>query len=123
MLFRVDISDLFWNVVLVQLLYVSFVRADVVEPCFVVASKRVVLTSVKRDDSQRAVFRSNSETFELAVKGCEGRWVRVAIDTHANKIAIRVVTTHVVALVDLLDEVREICVKYLALGVYKGQSE
>ena len=51
MLFRVDISDLFWNVVLVQLLYVSFVRADVVEPCLVVASKRVVLTSVKCDDS------------------------------------------------------------------------
>ena len=101
----------------------SFVRADVVEPCFVVASKLAVLTIVNCDDSYSAVFRSNSETFKLAVKRFESRWVRVAIDTHTNQIAIRVVTTDVIALVDLLTEVREICVKYLALGVYRGQSE
>ena len=44
-------------------------RADVVEPCFVVANKPKAFIIAKSDGSQIAVFGSGSETFKLAIKG------------------------------------------------------
>ena len=66
-------------------------RADVVEPCLVVANNLVELFIINFKDSNIAVLRSGSQTFKLAIKGFEGGWVRVAIDTHANQIVIYVV--------------------------------
>ena len=61
-------------------------RANVIEPCLVVANNRVVFRIMKLYDSEITVFRSRSKTFKLAIEGLYGRWVRVAVDTHTNQI-------------------------------------
>ena len=99
-------------------------RADIVEPSLVVANNLVELFIINFKGPNIAVLRSGSQTFKLAIKGFEGGWVRVAIDTNANEIVIiYVVTRHVVTLVDFLHKVWELCVKNLSLGVDRRQSE
>ena len=101
-------------------------RADIVEPSLVVANNLVelfIIILIYFKGSNITVLRSGSQTFKLAIKGFEGGWVRVAIDTNANEIVIYVVTRHVVTLVDFLHKVWELCVKYLSLGVDRRQSE